>query len=215
MERRFLAAALTGHPRLNFQQWRPRWATSPRSSEAPGDPDSGVGQSSEVSPGAPTSRRDLSQCSASVWSYPATHELSSGLRPPTSTRGLQPRPNPRRWRRPWGPWYVFSPTSVSSGFHLFVSCWDSNPFSAWPGSRFLPFIFFTQFAVRFRWTSISSCSLLARSYDVSRDTPTLVRFVSFRARNSLYLVPASKGGSLQRWLSGVFSLKLTDAPNYL
>jgi hypothetical protein len=147
--------------------------------------------------------------------FPATHELSSGLRPPTSTRGLQPRPNPRRWRRPWGPWYVFSPTSVSSGFHLFVSCWDSNPFSAWPGSRFLPFIFFTQFAVRFRWTSISSCSLLARSYDVSRDTPTLVRFVSFRARNSLYLVPASKGGSLQRWLSGVFSLKLTDAPNYL
>jgi hypothetical protein len=36
------------------------------------------------------------------WS-PATHELSRGLRPPTNTRGLQPRPNPRRRRRPRGP----------------------------------------------------------------------------------------------------------------
>jgi hypothetical protein len=39
--------------------------------------------------------------------------------------------------------------------------------------------------------------LLARSCDLSRrDTPTLVRFVCFRARNSLCLVPASKGGFL-------------------
>jgi hypothetical protein len=64
-----------------------RRATSPCSSEVPGDSDSGAGQLNEVSPGAPTSRRDLSQYSASVSSYPGgppQRMSSSGLQPSTS-----------------------------------------------------------------------------------------------------------------------------------
>jgi hypothetical protein len=75
-------------------------------------------------------------------SWGALFSLNRTLAPANGTRRrfLPQRRVLRFFRRP-----VFLRVFIFLFF-----CWDSNPFSARPGSRFLPFIFFARFSVRFR-----------------------------------------------------------------